>query len=46
MELNLDSTRIRKWCYVQSNLAEIWAIEDGIDPSYFRQLTEIFERMI
>lgn len=43
--LELPSERILKWCFVQVVLAWIWAIEDGCDDAYFKNLTELFELM-
>jgi len=37
-----DPQRIKDWCFVQTVLAHIWALEDGVDTGYFKQLTEIF----
>jgi len=34
------------WCFVQAVLAWVWSIEDGLDESYFKQLTEIFDKKI
>jgi streptomycin 6-kinase len=40
--LNLDFMRIKDWCFVQSVLAWIWALEDNCNTKYFKRLTEIF----
>ena len=37
--LKLPAHRIRDWCYVQAVLAWVWAIDDGCDATYFKQLT-------
>lgn len=39
---NLDFIRIKDWCFVQSILAWIWALEDNCNTKYFKRLTEIF----
>ena len=44
--LEIPERRILDWCYVQAVLAWTWALEDGSDESYFRQLTEIFDKKI
>jgi len=44
--LNLDPDRITKWCFVQALLATVWALEDNVDLTSFKQLTEIFDRLI
>lgn len=44
--LKLDPMRIRQWCFVQSVLAWCWNIEDGLDTSYFRKITEIFAESV
>jgi streptomycin 6-kinase len=38
------ASRIREWCFVQSVLSWAWALEDKCDESYFKQLTEIFNK--
>lgn len=35
MLLDMDERRIQDWCYVQSILSWVWAIEDGSDCDYF-----------
>lgn len=40
----LPSQRIFDWCFVQAVLAWVWALEDGGDDSYFKNLTKFFER--
>lgn len=45
-QLNLDTDRILKWCFVQAVLATAWAVEDNIDPTNFMHLTEIFDKLI
>jgi streptomycin 6-kinase len=40
--LNLDFMRIKDWCFVQSVLAWIWALENNCNTKYFKRLTEIF----
>jgi len=42
--LKLSKPRIINWCFVQAVLAWAWALEDGCDDSYFKDLTEFFER--
>lgn len=42
--LKLNPKRIKDWCFVQSVLAGIWALEDHQDETYFRYLTEIFNK--
>jgi streptomycin 6-kinase len=42
--LELSSQRILDWCFVQAVLSWVWALEDGGDDSYFKKLTEFFER--
>ena len=44
--LELPSQRILDWCFVQAVLSWVWAIEDGIDASYFEQLTKFFDVML
>ena len=41
--LELPSQRILDWCFVQSVLSWVWAIEDGCDVSYFEKIIEIFD---
>lgn len=43
--LNLEANRIRKWCFVQSVLTWIWAIEDNMDTHYFSHLTKVFDNI-
>lgn len=40
--LELPERRIHDWCFVQAVLAWAWALEDGCDGTYFKQLTQIF----
>ena len=42
--LKLNPKRIKDWCFIQSVLAWIWALEDHQDETYFRYLTEIFNK--
>jgi streptomycin 6-kinase len=42
--LELPSQRIIDWCFVQAVLSWVWAIEDGCDDTYSKNLTEFFER--
>ncbi len=44
--LNLDPDRIAKWCFVQGVLATVWALEDNINPTSFKYLTEIFDKLM
>jgi len=41
-ELNLDKRRILEWCYVQSILSSIWAVEDSIDEEPWLELADLF----
>ena len=41
--LELPSQRIFDWCFVQAVLSWMWAIEDGSDDTYSKNLTEFFE---
>lgn len=41
---NVSSERIAAWCFVQSLLSWIWAIEDKTDASCWKQLTMIFDK--
>lgn len=43
--LELPAKRILDWCFVQSLLSWVWALEDGCDTSYFEQLAKIFDVM-
>ncbi len=40
--LNKPAGRILDWCFVQAVLAWAWALEDGVNPNYFEQLTGLF----
>lgn len=42
--LELPSQRILDWCFVQAVLAWVWALEDGCDDTYFKNVTKFFER--
>jgi streptomycin 6-kinase len=42
--LELPSQRILDWCFVQAVLSWVWAIEDGCDDTYSKNLTEFFDR--
>lgn len=42
--LKLSKQRIIDWCYVQAVLAWVWALEDNGDETYFKTLTELFNR--
>lgn len=42
--LKLSKQRIINWCYVQAVLAWVWALEDNCDGTYFKKLTELFNR--
>ena len=42
--LELPPQRILDWCFVQAVLAWVWALEDGCDDTYFKNLTKLFER--
>jgi streptomycin 6-kinase len=41
--LELSERRIIDWCFVQAVLAWVWALEDGCDDTYFKNLTKFFE---
>jgi streptomycin 6-kinase len=41
--LDLDTERISDWCFVQSALSWIWALEDGSDVRMLANLTKIFD---
>lgn len=42
--LKLSKQRIINWCYVQAVLAWVWTLEDKCDETYFKKLTELFNR--
>lgn len=42
--LKLSKQRIINWCYVQAVLAWAWTLEDNCDETYFKKLTELFNR--
>ncbi len=42
--LDIPAKRILDWCFVQAVLSWVWAIEDGCDDTYSKNLTEFFER--
>ena len=42
--LQLSEQRILDWCYVQAVLAWAWTLEDNGDITYFKKLTELFNR--
>ena len=42
--LKIEEERILQWCFVQAVLGWIWALEDGIDVSYFKRLTHMLGR--
>jgi streptomycin 6-kinase len=41
--LKLSKHRIIDWCFVQAVLAWVWALDDGCDDTYFKNLTKFFE---
>ncbi|WP_341761324.1 aminoglycoside phosphotransferase family protein [Candidatus Tisiphia endosymbiont of Thecophora atra] len=41
--LDLDTERISDWCFVQSVLSWVWALEDGSDVRMLANLTKIFD---
>jgi streptomycin 6-kinase len=41
----LPPQRILDWCFVQAVLSWVWAIEDGCDDTYSKNLTEFFENL-
>jgi streptomycin 6-kinase len=43
--LELPSQRILDWCFLQAVLAWVWALEDGCDDTYFKNLTKFFESL-
>ncbi len=42
--LQVSKQRVTDWCYVQAVLAWAWILEDNGDDTYFRKLTELFNR--
>jgi streptomycin 6-kinase len=42
----LPPQRILDWCFVQAVLSWVWAIEDGCDDTYSKNLTEFFHKMV
>ena len=42
--LELSEHRVIDWCFVQAVLSWVWAIEDGCDNTYSKNLTAFFER--
>lgn len=42
--LNVPRSSVADWCFVQAVLSWVWAIEDGCDDTYSKNLTEFFER--
>lgn len=45
-QLHLDADRILKWCFIQSVLAVVWALEDNTDPTNFQDLIAIFDKLM
>lgn len=43
--LEYPKLRILEWCFVQAVLTWVWALEDNSDVSYFKHLTELFDRI-
>ena len=43
--LDLPENRILDWCFVQAVLAWVWALEDKCDTGYWKQITEIFDKI-
>jgi len=43
--LDLPEDRILDWCFVQAVLAWVWALEDKCDTGYWKQITEIFDKI-
>jgi streptomycin 6-kinase len=41
--LKLPEGRILDWCFVQALLSWVWALEDGSDTIYFKQIIELLE---
>ncbi|KTD57651.1 aminoglycoside phosphotransferase family protein [Legionella shakespearei] len=39
---HIKERRILDWCFVQAVLSWTWALEDGCDEDYFKQLTQVF----
>lgn len=44
--LEIPERWILDWCFVQAVLAWAWALDDGCDESYFKQLIEVFDKKI
>ncbi len=40
--LELPSQRILDWCFVQAVLAWVWALEDGCDHTYFKNVASCY----
>jgi len=40
----VPAPRLRQWCFVRAVLAWAWTLEDGLDPTPFRRLTEINDK--
>ncbi|MFN7038276.1 MAG: aminoglycoside phosphotransferase family protein [Alphaproteobacteria bacterium] len=43
--LNMPYKNILYWCYMQNILAWIWALEDGNESEYFKELSVIFDSL-
>lgn len=41
--LNIPEERIKNWSYVKATLCWSWALEDNLDPSYFKKFIHILE---
>lgn len=44
-QLNFDADRILKWCFIQTVLAAVWAVEDNINPTNFMDHVAIFDKL-
>jgi streptomycin 6-kinase len=44
--LNLDSDRIAKWCFVQTVLSAVWMIEDNFDPERIIETLSYFDLLL
>lgn len=44
--LGFDRHRILLWCFVQTVLCWVWALEDFVDPKNYIRLIKIFDRML
>lgn len=42
----LDTARLAAWCLVYTVLAWVWALEDGLDPGYFRRAAQLIREIV